>query len=143
MNLPDTNILINAFRPETLHHEKARAWLTDALNDGSPVRLFPTVETGFLRIVTNSRIFEPPSLFSEASGFLQTLAACPSVEIVQWSKACRDRWLALCADLNLCGNDCNEAMLASVALEKNLRMVTFDQGFRRFPNLELLLLKDE
>ncbi len=40
------------------------------------------------------------------------------------------------------GNDCNDAMLAAVALEKGLRIVTSDKGFRRFPELKYELLAD-
>jgi predicted nucleic acid-binding protein len=43
---------------------------------------------------------------------------------------------------DLRGNDCNDAMLAGLAIEKCLRLVTFDQCFKRFPGLRLLLLKD-
>ncbi|MGJ3241801.1 MAG: PIN domain-containing protein [Opitutales bacterium] len=55
--------------------------------------------------------------------------------------ACRNRWLTLCADRPLSGNDINDALLAAVALEKNLRLVTFDPGFQRFPDLKLRLLE--
>jgi predicted nucleic acid-binding protein len=47
----------------------------------------------------------------------------------------------LCTNLSLSGNDCNDALLAAVALEKTLRLVTFDKGFQRFPNLKLELLE--
>jgi predicted nucleic acid-binding protein len=33
-------------------------------------------------------------------------------------------------------------MLAAVALERGLRLVTFDRGFERFPGLRLLILAD-
>lgn len=142
MDLPDNNVLINAFRPETRHHQTANAWLTKALSGGHSIRLFPTVEAGFVRVVTNPKIFDPPSLLTEARDFLETLGSCPTVEISQWTEACRQRWGKLCEDLGMSGNDCNDAMLAALALEKGLRLVTFDRGFRRFPHLQLMLLED-
>lgn len=141
MELLDNNILINAFRSDAPQHRRAKEWLEDTLETGRPVRLFPTVEVGFLRIVTNRRIFDPPSSMAEASSFLRALGDCSSVEIVHWTPAIRERWLNLCLKLGLVGNDCNDAMLAAVALEKGLRLVSFDQGFERFPGLELLLLR--
>lgn len=33
-------------------------------------------------------------------------------------------------------------MLAAAALDRGLRMVTFDKGFRRFPNLKVVLLPE-
>lgn len=140
MDLPDNNILINAFRPDAPHHGLAKAYLESCLNLGRPVRLFPTVEAGFLRVTTNPKIFSPPSPFPEARGFLKALCSSPHVEICHWEPEMRDRWTTLCGDLKLSGNDCNDAMLAAIALEKNLRLVTFDKGFKRFPNLRLKLL---
>lgn len=76
----------------------------------------------------------------EASAFLSTLGDCSGVETVLWTSSIREYWFKLCLDLNLSGNDCNDAMLAALALEKGLRLVSFDKGFERFPGLELLLL---
>lgn len=142
MNLPDNNILIHAIRSEARQHHVAKAWLEDALNQGLSLRLFPTVEAGFLRVVTNPKIFATPTPSDEAWLFLDTLCSAPGVEIAQWTPAVRKRWAELCVQSNLRGNDCNDAMLAALALERGLRLVTFDQGFRRFPGLRLLLLDD-
>ncbi|MGF1678664.1 MAG: TA system VapC family ribonuclease toxin, partial [Candidatus Methylacidiphilales bacterium] len=112
----------------------------DAINHGYPIRLFPAVEQGFLRIVTHPKIYSAPTPLKEACSFLDILCSAPSVEITQWTPSVRKRWIQLCLDLKLQGNDCNDAMLAALAIEKSLRLVTFDQGFERFPGLRLLLL---
>jgi toxin-antitoxin system PIN domain toxin len=142
MDLPDNNVLINAIRSESKHHHIAKSWLEEALNQGRPVRLFPTVESGFLRVVTHPKIFSNPTPFEEAWLFLQTICSAPSVEIAAWSQDVRNRWAQLCLDLNLSGNDCNDAMLAAMAIEKGYRLATFDRGFRRFPGLRLLILDE-
>lgn len=140
MDLPDNNILINALRSEAPHHQVAKTWLEDTLNHGTPLRLFPTVETGFLRVATHPKIFANPTPLDEAFLFLATLCSAPGVEIAPWTSAARLRWAKLCAEGNLIGNDCNDAMLAALAIERGLRLVTFDKGFRRFDGLSLLLL---
>lgn len=140
MDLPDNNVLIHAFRRESPDHGTAKEWLEDSLIRGLPLRLFPTVETGFLRLVTHPRIFPNPAPFATAWSFLEILFAAPGVEIAPWTSAARNRWGRLCMELGLRGNDCNDAMLAALALERGLRVVTFDQGFRRFPGLRLLVL---
>lgn len=140
MDLVDNNILISAFRPDLQHHRVAREWLQTALDNGWAIRFIPTVEVGFLRVVTHSRIFNPSSSMAEASAFLHALFEAPTVEIASWTPACRKRWLTLCATLELSGNDCNDAMLAAVAIEKGLRIVTFDKDFRRFPDVKVELL---
>lgn len=142
MDLLDNNILISAFRQDLENHSVSKTWLEGALNHGRAIRIFPTVEAGFLRITTHPKIFNPPSKMTEASAFLNALSQAPTVEVVQWTPGCRACWLGLCAELKLSGNDCNDAMLAAVALEKGLRMVTFDKGFKCFPNLRLQLLEN-
>lgn len=142
VDLPDNNVLINAIRRESRHHRVAKAWLEEALNQGRPIRLFPTVEGGFLRVVTNPKIYSRPTPFEEAWLFLETMCSAPSVEIAPWTEAVRNRWAQLCLRLKLQGSDCNDAMLAALALEKGFRLVTFDQGFRRFPELRLLILEN-
>ena len=59
-----------------------------------------------------------------------------------WTASARDLWIKLCQELKLSGNDCNDAMLAAVAMDRGLRIVTFDRGFERFKKLQWLLLKD-
>ena len=142
MNLPDNNVLINAFRSETKHHAKAKSWLEGSLNNSQSIRLFPTVETGFLRVVTHPRIFDSPSPFEEASEFLKVLCSSTFVDVCQWTVSARNLWFNLCDDLALSGNDCNDAMLAAIAMDRGLRLVTFDKGFKRFEKLQLLLLRD-
>jgi toxin-antitoxin system PIN domain toxin len=136
-----TRVPFIAFRPDLEHHPIAREWLQTALNNGRSIRLFPTVEAGFLRVVTHSAIFNPPFGMAEASAFLHTLFEVPSVGIASWTAACRKRWLTLCSMFDLSGNDCNDAMLAAVALEKGLRIVSFDKGFQRFPDLKSEVLE--
>lgn len=142
MDLPDNNVLINAIRPEAPHHLLAKSWLENALNEGRPLRLFPTVETGFLRVVTNPKVFSPATPLAEAWSFLEILYSVPTVEISPWTPAVRTRWGELCSKLQLRGNDVNDAMLAALAIERGLRLVTFDRGFRRFPGLRLLVLTE-
>jgi len=135
VDFPDINILITAFRPDTEHHRKTRKWLENLLNSGHPLRVSPMVEAGFLRIVTHPHIFDQPSSMAEATSFVSDLFKAPSVETVPWGPNIRTRWLKLCLDLKLQGNDCNDAMLAAIALERNFRIVSFDRGFSRFPRL--------
>jgi len=141
VDLPDNNILISAIRTESAHHRVAKAWLEETLNSGRPLRLFPSVEAGFLRVVTNPKIFTAPTPIEVAWSFLETLCSGPGVETAVWTSSARNRWGNLCKELKLSGNDCNDAMLAALALEKNYRLVTFDKGFARFAGLPLLLLE--
>jgi uncharacterized protein len=138
--LPDNNILISAFRADTQHHQAAKSWLEETLSGGQSIRLFPTVETGFLRIVTHPKLFSPPSSMEEAAAFLSTLCDAPNVDVCPWGPEDRALWLKLSKDIKLVGNDCNDAMLAALAIGRGLRLVTFDKGFARFKGIDCVIL---
>jgi predicted nucleic acid-binding protein len=93
-------------------------------------------------VVTHPKIYSPPTPFLEAWEFLRILCSSPFVEICPWTQTARARWGHLCQSLNLNGNDCTDAMLAATALDRGLRLVTFDKGFQRFPGLQWLLLQE-
>lgn len=142
MDLIDNNILIYAFRPDTEHHATAKHWLENQLNRGVSLRLFPTIETGFLRIVTHPNIFKPASTVTEAAAFLDVLYVQERVETCHWSQSARQQWIDLCKTMKLRGGDVNDAVLAAVALTASLQLATFDRGFKRFKGLRLHLLPD-
>lgn len=58
-------MLVAAFRADHAHHDEARAWLSQARNDcargAETLALLPMVLTGFLRLVTNPRVFNAPT----------------------------------------------------------------------------------
>lgn len=137
MYLLDNNILIYAFQPGMEHHETARKWLNRKLQSGIGIRLTQTAEVGFLRVATHPRIFSPPAKMEEAGDFLRALSSYPNVEICNWNSTTRERWLSLGENMQLSGNDCNDALLAAIALEKQLTLATFDKGFKRFEKLSL------
>ena len=64
------------------------------------------------------------------------------VDVCQWTVSARNLWFNLCDDLALSGNDCNDAMLAAIAIDRGLRLVTFDKGFERFGKLQLLSISN-
>jgi hypothetical protein len=70
MTLVDVNLLVYAFQPAS---EAARSWL-DALRE-RPFWVADEALLGFMRIVTNSRIFATPSTVAEALEFVAGVVA--------------------------------------------------------------------
>lgn len=136
MDLLDANILVGAFRPDDPDHETLKEWLEVRLSNGFAVMFPPLVEVAFLRIVTHPRIFRAPSPLTEAVGFLQTLQQSGLVREVPWTQRIRTRWHDLCQNLDLRGDDVNDAYLAAIAFETRCRLVSRDRGFSRFRSLE-------
>ena len=136
MDLLDANILIGAFREDDPEHSTLKAWLEETLNDGTEITFPALVEVAFLRIVTHPRIFVAPSPLAEAVSFLQAIQESGLFRETPWTARARGRWWNWCRNLNLCGNDVNDAYLAAIAAEARCRLISQDQGFKRFRGLD-------
>lgn len=131
----DVNVLVYAHRPESPDHDAVRAWLEAASGGLEPVGLIPIVASGFLRIVTNPRIFKEPTPIAKALEFVDELRSRPNVKPVlpgarHWSTFDR-----LCRESGAAGNTIPDAFLAAIAIEQNATWVSADRGFARFKSL--------
>lgn len=140
---PDINVLVAASRADHCHHTIAREWLEEAVaacESGSSIEVLPMVAAGFLRLVTNSRVFPDPSPTKEALAFLDALLAVPGVEMPESAR----EWPTLrrlCLDGKLAGNAIPDAWIAAAVKVMNARLVTFDRGFTKLlGKSELMLL---
>lgn len=130
---PDINVLVAASRADHPHHTVAREWLEAAIaacEFGSSIELLPMVAAGFLRLVTNIRVFPDPSPTKEALAFIDALLAVPGVEMPESAR----EWPTLrrlCLDGKLTGNAIPDAWIAAAVKVMNGRLVTFDRGFMR------------
>jgi uncharacterized protein len=136
MDLLDANILIGVFRRDDPDHATLKSWLEEALRIGSTVTFPPLVEVAFLRIVTHPHIFRVPSPLEEAVGFLRAIQESGQFRETPWTQRIRTHWRRLCQDLELQGNDVNDAYLAATAAEARCRLVSRDGGFVRFSGLD-------
>jgi toxin-antitoxin system PIN domain toxin len=131
---PDINVLIAASRADHSHHTVAREWLEDAVaacESGGSIELLPMVAAGFLRLVTNARVFPNPSPIKEALAFLDGLLLVPGVEMLESGAREWPTLRRLCLDGKLAGNAIPDAWIAAVVKATNARLVTFDRGFTR------------
>lgn len=131
---PDVNVLVAAFRDDHVHHRTARAWLSGALescSQGGTVEILPMVAAGFLRVVTNRRVFpRGPASPAEAVSFLRRIFAIPGVVMPslgsEWGMFER-----LCVDLEVTGTAVSDAWIAAAVIAGGLHLVTFDTDFTR------------
>ena len=136
MVLPDVNVLVNAFRSDSVEHDRCRAWLSSVVNGEEAFGLSELVLSGFLRITTNPRIFSNPSSFSSAMEFVDAIREHPNcVSVLP-----RDRhwkiFLRLCKDAEARGDLVSDAYHAALAIETGSEWVTLDGDFARFPGLK-------
>jgi len=75
---PDINVLVAASRSDHPNHSVARERLEEAIEaceGGGSIEILPMVAAGFLRLVTNVRVFPDPSPIKEAVAFIDALLA--------------------------------------------------------------------
>ena len=136
MVLPDVNVLIAAYRVDSLEHERCRAWLTSVVNGDNAFAVSELVLSGFLRIVTSPRVFSNPSPFSSALEFvdaIRDLDHCVDLRP-------RDRhwriFTKLCGQAEAKGDLVSDAYHAALAIESGSEWITLDSDFARFPGLK-------
>lgn len=142
--IPDINVLVAASRADHPHHQVARTWLASALAEcatGGSLEILPVVAAGFLRLVTNDRIFSEPTPISEALAFIDALLAVAGTEMIpigrEWPQLRR-----ICHEHDLSGNATPDAWIAAAVQALGGRLVTFDRDFTRLlGKSELLLLR--
>jgi uncharacterized protein len=133
--LVDTNLLVYARIDILPQHAAARRWLDARLNDRLRVGLPWQSLLGFLRIVTNSRIFERPDSVRAAWAQVEDWLGCPNVWIPQPEEGHQvilGRFLSHAAGG---ANMVPDTHLAALAIEHGLTVCSTDGDFARFPEL--------
>jgi len=135
--LPDANVLIHALRRDSPDHDRCRRWLVDAAGLGDQIGLCELVEVALLRIVTLPKLDLVP--MSEAMGFwVEDLWGYPGTRRLVAGDRHAGRFRRWVDELNLRGNDINDAWLAALAVEQGATLVSTDTGFARFKGLDWL-----
>ena len=133
MLLPDVNILIYAHREDGPEQERYAAWLRALTASSAPFALSEVVLAGFLRIVTNRRIFDPPTPMETAIRFCQQLVAWPRAVMIAPGRRHWDIFAGLCRKIE--GPLVTDGYLAALAIEHGCELVSTDSDFARFPEL--------
>ena len=136
MYILDANILIYAFRADAPFHQACYDWLTTALAQGEEVTAPSVVELALLRITTLPSLKEAAATPKQVFAFLRALRQT-SYRRLEPGSAHDAHLQQLCATLDLRGNAVTDAFLAALALEHNAVLVSADQGFGRFPMLQV------
>lgn len=133
MQLPDVNVLIYAHREDGPEHERYATWLRALVEADEPFAIAESVLASFLRIVTNARIFDPPTPMPVAIAFCQRLRQWPRAVVVAPGERHWEIFVDLCATIQ--GGLVADAYLAAVAIEHGCELVTTDSDFARFKGL--------
>lgn len=135
MILVDANLLIYAHVGSFPQHARARAWLDGQLGGGGPVGLpWPSL-LGFLRIVTNARVFERPEPIGEAWRQVEAWLDADACWIPQPTDRHQELLAKLVASGGIQASLVPDAHLAALAIEHGLTLCSTDGDFARFAGL--------
>lgn len=135
MILPDVNVLVLAHRTDQDDHDAMRAWLESEVNSERPFALADVAVSGYLRIVTNPRIYRRPTALKTAVAFVDGLVEQPTCLPVAAGARHWTILRGLLRDADARGNLVPDAHLAAIAMEHGATVATRDRGFARFPDL--------
>lgn len=135
MILPDVNVVVNAFRTDTVQHERCRKWLLSVVNGDSRYGMSPQVLSSVVRVVTHPKVFRNPSRPAEALRFCQRLLDAPLCTAVGPRESHWMIFSRLCRETGARGNLVSDAWFAALAIESGCEWITLDGDYRQFPGL--------
>ena len=116
-------------------HSEYADWITRLATGSEPFALSGLVLSGFVRIVTNPRIFAPPSTLDESFAFISSLVERPTARIIGPGHDHLDMFERLFRASGATGKLVADAQRAAIAIEHGCTMVSTDSDFSRFPGL--------
>ena len=134
--LLDINLLVYANDQSSKRHAEARQWWEDQLNGSQMLGLSWVGLLGFIRILTNRRIYENPYTPAEILGIVKSWLDQPHVKIIHPSDRHFTRFATMIEQVGTAGNLTTDAHLAALAIERGLILQTTDADFARFPGLK-------
>lgn len=132
MLTPDVNVLVYAHRVDEAVHEAYADWLHGLVAGPEPFALSALVAVGFLRVVTNPRIYADPTPLPVALAAVEQLAAHPRCRLVTPGPGHLADVTALCRATGATGAGVADAQHAALAMAEGCTWVTRDGGFARF-----------
>lgn len=129
---PDVNILVYAHREDVEKHKHYAGWLIKTVSGNEPFALSELVVSGFLRIVTNPKIFRPASTINQAQDFIKEIIKQPNCHLVRAENRHFSIFLDICNTYKLSGKLIADAYHAALAIEHGLLWVSADTDFARF-----------
>lgn len=136
MILPDVNVLIYAFRSDSLDHPRYHRWLEDVVNGQEAYGIAPQALASLIRIATNPKIFVQPSKREEAFAFANLLLAQPNAVKVSPGDRHWEIFERLCRGAKAAGNLVQDAWFAALAIESGSEWITTDRDYARFAGLK-------
>lgn len=135
MLLPDVNVLVYAHRLESPEHARYASWLRALAAGPEPFALSELGASGFVRIVTNPKIWDEPTSTEDALEFIERLRHRSNARLLTHGPASWEAFARLCRAARASGKLVADAYHAALAIEHGCELVTADGDFARFAGL--------
>lgn len=135
MRLVDVNVLVYAARGEMSQHKACYEFVQAMVNGEETYAVTDVVITGFVRVVTNPRVFRTPTPLGRALTFADQVRGQRHAVPVNPGVRHWDIFTRLCRQVGARGGMVADAHLAALAIEHGCEFVTLDHDFARFSGL--------
>lgn len=132
MRAPDVDVLAYARRADDPSHAFYRAWLENLVSSGQRFALSPLVTVGFLRIVTNKKIYPTPTPLAVATAAIEQLLARRNCVPLTLDTTHFDRVSMLASQVGAHGALVADCQHAALSIEHGCTWVTRDRDFKQF-----------
>jgi toxin-antitoxin system PIN domain toxin len=140
MRLVDVNVLVAAFRDDAPGHKVCRGLVEEMVDGPLPYGVSDLVLSGFVRVATHPRVFDPPAPLDDAVAFAQAYRGSGAAVAIAPGPRHWPIFSALCRTARAKGNLIPDAYLAALAIESGCEWVTSDRDFGRFADLRWTLV---
>lgn len=131
----DVNVLVYAHRVESPDHERYADWLSALVSRRESFALSDLVCTGFVRIVTNQRLWREATEPTIALDFIARLRVRRSCRILVPDAGTWPIFVRLIESTRARSKLVADAYLAALAIQNGCTLVTCDGDFARFTDL--------
>lgn len=133
--LVNANLLLDAIDASSPRHRSASRWLTDALNGDRAVAIPWQTIGAFLRISTHPRVFARPLAAADAWNDIEAWVLAEPTWIPAATETTLRVYGNLTRSLAVSGNLVPDVMLAALAIESGIELMSADGDFARFAGL--------
>jgi toxin-antitoxin system PIN domain toxin len=130
--MPDVNVLVYAYDDRGREHQRYAQWLIELAAGPEPFALSEPVLQGFLRVVTNPRLFIRPAPQAAAFRFIDALTSRKCCSVLRPGNRHWQIFRGLCESASVQGKLVADAAHAALAIETGCEWVTADTDFARF-----------
>lgn len=128
-------MLVYAHDDTSKYHEEAAAWLEDVLSSEQVFFSWHTI-CGFLRIVTNRRIFLSPLSISQAISIVESWLEQENTHLVSLEKKNWPLFSRILTEGSAAADLVMDAHLAAMAVACGAKLASTDRDFRRFDGIQ-------